>query len=186
MLVDPPPDLSRHRRIVLFGVTGSGKSTVAVRLAAAGGMPYVAVDDLYWRPGWVQLGKPEQVEAVQPHAEGPAWVMDGLWSASRDVVLPRADLVVALDFPRRVSLGRLLTRTVRRVRTHEEVCGGNTESWRQALSRDSIVAWHWRSFERKHREVDRLVSDPDAPPVVRFTDPRALDAWLRALEDRAA
>lgn len=186
MLVTAPADLTADRRIVIVGVTGSGKSTLAVRLAAVGGMPYVAADDLFWRPGWVQVDAEEQVALIREQTSRDAWVVDSLWSATRDVVLPRADLVVALDYPRRVSLGRLLHRTASRLRTHEEVCGGNTESWRQVLSRDSIVAWHWRSFERKHEQIAAWAADPAGPRVLRFTDPRQTDAWLVSLERRAA
>ncbi|HMM93723.1 adenylate kinase [Phycicoccus sp.] len=186
MLLDGPFDLARHRRVVILGVTGSGKSSLAVRLAAVGGLPYVAVDDLMWRPGWVQLDAAGQVEAVRPHAEGPTWVMDAVWSATRELVLGRTDLVIALDYPRRVSLGRLLNRTLRRLRDHEEVCGGNTESWRQTLSRDSIVAWHVRSYRRKHAQIETMCATPDGPPVLRFTDPRQTESWLRSLEHAAA
>ncbi len=101
-------------------------------------------------------------------------------------MLPRTDLVVALDYPRRVSLGRLLARTLHRIRDHEQVCGGNTESWRQTLSRDSIIGWHVRSFHRKREQIAALAAAPDGPPVLRFTDPRATDAWVRRLEAGAA
>lgn len=186
MLVEPPADLSRHRRIVIVGVTGSGKSSLAVRLADAGGMPHVRIDDLMWRPGWVQLDPAAQAESVAAHVTGTSWVLDGLWTATREVVLTRTDLVVALDYPRRVSLGRLLTRTVRRIRAHETTCGGNTETWTRAVSRESIVAWHFRSFHRKHEQIEQLASEPDGPPVLRFTDPRATDSWVRNLERLAA
>ena len=186
MLVDPPPDLRGHPRVALHAVTGSGKSTLAARLAALTGAPHVSVDDLMWRPGWVQLTDEEQVEAIRPWAQQPRWVMDSLWPATREVVLPRTDLLVALDFPRRVSLGRLLRRTGRRLRTGEEFCGGNTESWRRALSSDSIVAWHFRSFPTKRATIAGWAADAGSPPVVRFTSPREVDAWLRALEQSHA
>ncbi len=182
MLVAPPPHLRDHPRIVLHGVTGSGKSTLAARIAALTGAPHVSVDDLMWRPGWVQLTDEEQVEAIRPWAELPAWVMDSLWSATRPVVLPRADLLVALDFPRRVSLARLLRRTWRRLRTGEEFCGGNTESWRGTFSSDSILAWHVRSFRTKHATIAAWAADTSGPPVVRFTSPHQVDAWLRTLD----
>ena len=38
MLVDPPRDLTAHPRIVLHGVTGSGRATLADRLAALTGI----------------------------------------------------------------------------------------------------------------------------------------------------
>ena len=182
MLVDPPPDLTSHPRVVVHGVTGSGKSTLAVRLAALTGAAYVSVDDLMWRPGWVQLTPQEQVEAITPYAERPAWVMDSLWSATRAVVLPRTDLLVALDYPRRVSLARLVRRTVRRLFTREELCGGNTESWRQTFSRDSILAWHVRSFAGKRSATRAWAADADGPPVVRFGSPHEVEAWLDTLE----
>lgn len=182
MLVAPPPHLGSHRRIVVHGVTGSGKSTLAARLSALTGIPYVPVDDLMWRPGWVQLGPQEQVSAVRPLVELPEWVMDAVWSPTRPLVLGRTELVVALDLPRRVSLGRLVRRTAARVVTREPVCGGNTESWRRAFSRDSIVAWHFRSFASKRASVEAWATDAGGPPVVRFTSPAAVEAWLRTLE----
>ncbi len=182
MLLDVPFDPARHRRVVVVGVTGSGKSTFAARLAAATGVPHVATDDLMWRPGWVQLGPAAQVGAVRPHVEGPAWVMDSLWSATRDLVLGRTDLVVALDYRRRVSLGRLLRRTARRLVDRQEICGGNVESWRQTFSRDSILAWHHRSFGKKQQQIAAMCAAPDGPPVLRLTDPRATETWLHSLE----
>ena len=71
MLIAAPPHLHDHRRIVVYGVTGSGKSTLAARLAALTGTPYVAVDDLMWQPGWVQVEASQQVE-VMPCGRLPA------------------------------------------------------------------------------------------------------------------
>ena len=181
MLLAPPPDLGPSPRIVVHGVTGSGKSTLAARLAALTGAPHVSVDDLMWRPGWTSLTDEDQVEAIRPLAEQPTWVMDSLWTTIRPIVLPRVSLLVALDYPRRVSLGRLVRRTWRRLRTQEEFCGGNTESWRLTLSRESIIAWHFRSFPTKHAAIVDWAADAGGPPVVRFTSSRQVDAWLRTL-----
>ncbi len=167
---------------MVHGVTGSGKSTLAARLAEITGIPHVPVDDLMWRPGWVQLDPAEQVEAIRPVLARPEWVMDAVWRATKPFVLERTDLLVALDLPRRVSLGRLLRRTASRLVTRKPVCGGNTESWRQSFSGDSIVAWHFRSFASKRAQQLQWAADPSAPPLVRFTSPRDVDAWLRVLE----
>jgi adenylate kinase family enzyme len=171
-------------RIVLVGVTGSGKSTLAPRIAERIGAPYHSMDDLYWTPGWVKVPKAERVPRYADIAADERWVVDGLPNASRAVLLPRADVVVALDYRRWFSLLRLIRRTVRRVRSGEPICNGNTETLRQALGHDSIIAWHFRSFAEVRREIAALEADPAAPPVVRLTSQRATDEWLRSLRPR--
>ena len=41
-------------RTSVVGSSGSGKSTVARRLADILGVPYVELDAIHWRPGWVE------------------------------------------------------------------------------------------------------------------------------------
>lgn len=92
MQIDPPPHLHDHRRIVVHGVTGTGKSTLAARLATLTGIPHVPVDDLMWQPGWVPREPHEQVEALRPVVARPEWILDAVWSAPRDLVLGRTQL----------------------------------------------------------------------------------------------
>ena len=72
-------------------------------------------------------------------------MVDTAYCHRRDVVLPRAEMIVALDYRRLVSLARLLRRRLRRVATRELACNGNIEPLQQALSSQSIVARHFRS-----------------------------------------
>ena len=140
-------------RVLIVGVTGSGKSTLAHRVGTVIGAPPHAMDELYWSPGWVKVPREERVRAYAAIAASPRWVVDGLPSAGRAVLLPRTDLVVALDYPRRVSLGRLLRRTARRLVTGEEICNGNVERLRDTFGRESIIAWHFRSFAAARQEA---------------------------------
>lgn len=43
------------RRILVYGVTGSGKSQTATRLAGLHHLPLVLADDVAWQPGWRQV-----------------------------------------------------------------------------------------------------------------------------------
>lgn len=96
-------------------------------------------------------------------------------------MLPRAQVVVALDYPRWLSLGRLVRRTAHRWITRTPVCNGNVETLRQALSRDSILVWHFRSYQRKTRRIREWESGGDGIPVLRLTRPRQLDRLLASL-----
>ena len=108
-------------------------------------------------------------------------MLDTAYGRWRDLVMPRVQLIVALDYPRAVSLGRLLRRTARRVATREPACNGNRETLRLAVSGDSIIAWHFRTFHEKRAQIDRWAADPEGPPVVRLRSPAATDRWLGSL-----
>jgi len=168
-------------RLVLWGVTGSGKSTAAAAIAEATGLPWTSVDDVTWQPGWVPTDEDEQRRVFGEVCAGERWVLDTAYTVWRDVVLPRADLVVGLDYPRWLSLGRLLRRTWRRLRTQQLVCNGNVETWRKALSSDSIIAWHFRSYARKRDGMRAALAAPDGPPVLLFRSPAQLDEWISGL-----
>ncbi|MDQ4051842.1 MAG: adenylate kinase [Actinomycetota bacterium] len=168
-------------RLVIEGVTGSGKTTAAARIAEATGIPWTSVDDLTWLPGWVAVEPEEQRRVISAICAGDRWLLDTAYGAWRDVPLARADLVIGLDYPRWLSLERLVRRTVTRLVTREPMCNGNTESLRNALSRESIIAWHFRSFSRKRARIRAGESASQGPPVLRFTSPSALEAWIATL-----
>lgn len=45
---------------MLYGVTGSGKTTLAARLSQATGIPWHSVDELTWEPDWIPVPEDEQ------------------------------------------------------------------------------------------------------------------------------
>ena len=113
-------------------------------------------------------------------------MLDSAYGVWRDVVLPRAELVVGLDYPRWLSLARLVRRSLRRVWTREPVCNGNRETLARLFVQDSIIRWHFRSFARKRQVMRSLSADPAMPPVVLFRHPRQLNDWLTALSATGA
>jgi adenylate kinase family enzyme len=173
--------LQGARRILVHGVTGSGKTTLAERLSRLVGIPWVSVDDMAWQPGWVPLPEEEQRRRFAEACAGESWILDTAYAAWVDVALARAELVVGLDYRRTVSLGRLLRRTLSRTLDHRPVCNGNVESWRQTFSGDSIILWHFRSFARKRERLSGWASDPHLPPVLRVRSPRELERWLETV-----
>ncbi len=61
------------------------------------------------------------------------------------------------------------------------ICNGNTESFRQMFSRDSIILWHFQSFARKRDRMRAWAADESGPDVVRLTSPAAARRWLAGL-----
>lgn len=174
-------DLQVADRILVYGVTGSGKTTLAGQIAGRTGLPWHSVDDLTWEPGWVEVPLEEQRTRIAAICAGERWILDTAYGKWREIPLARVQLIVALDYPRWVSLGWLVRRTLRRAVDHHPICNGNTESFRQAFSGDSIIVWHFRSFARKRARIRKWAADPDGPEVVRLTRPRDTQRWLGTL-----
>lgn len=180
-------DLRRARRVLLHGVTGSGKSTAAVALGRVLDLPVHLVDDEFgWLPNWVQRPVGDMRALVAEVMTQPGWVFDSTYSSFRDLVEPHVEVVVALDYPRWLSLARLCRRTISRVITKDLVCNGNTENWRAIFSRESIILWHFRSFARKRRTLRAWEHSADGPPVLRLEHPRDLRRVLAQLAQPAA
>lgn len=176
-MAEPLPD-----RVLVYGVTGSGKSTAALAIGARTGHPVTLVDELTWLPGWVPVEESRQRELIGEIVVGERWLLDSSYGHFLDLVLPRAELVVGLDYPRWLSLGRLVRRTVSGAITKEPRCNGNVETWRALLSRRSIIRWHFRSFARKRDRMRAWAAAPDGPEVLLFRHPRELEAWVRSLD----
>ncbi|HEX9226275.1 MAG TPA: adenylate kinase [Arthrobacter sp.] len=173
-------------RVLFYGVTGSGKSSAARAYARATGLPeFSADDDIGWLPGWQQRTVEEQRDIAAGIAAQDRWVLDSAYGVWRDVVVPRAELVVGLDYPRWLSLARLVRRSVRRAMTREPVCNGNHETLARLFVEDSIIRWHFRSFTRKRQVMRGLQADPGMPMAILFRHPRQLDAWLAQLTAKA-
>jgi adenylate kinase family enzyme len=172
---------SSPERIVVYGVTGSGKSTLAARIAERTGLPYIPADDLTWQPGWVAVPDEEQRRRIADVCAGERWVLDAAYGKWTDLVLPRTQLLVGLDYPRWLSLGRLLRRTLVRSVTRVRICNGNVESFRQMFSADSIIRWHFTSFANKRRRIRAWAAESPGPEIVRLTSPRETRRWLDTL-----
>ncbi len=173
-------------RVIVYGVTGSGKSTLARRLGEHTGLPWHSIDDVVgWNPGWVGVPAAEQRARVEKLCAGDRWIFDSMYSSWRDVALARAELIVALDYPRWLSLSRLLRRTLVRSITRRRICNGNVESVRLLFSADSIIRWHFQSFTRKRERIRGWAADPSVPILV-LTTPRATRRWLAEVTSETA
>lgn len=172
------------RRFWVVGTSGSGKSTLARRIAAVRDLPYVELDALHHLAGWqaAPTFRDDVAAALDSYDRShDGWVVDGNYrSKVGDLLVSRCDLVVWLDYPRRVVMGRLFRRTARRVVRREELWNGNRESWRDLLNRspeNNILLWAWTTHTPNRSNYQRLAGDSSVP-WVRLRSPRATTNWI--------
>src|SRR5688500_1576315 len=141
-MVDTP------RRFVFKGTSGAGKSSLAAEVARRLDLTYIELDALHHGPNWAEPTVDEFRANVQAALDAAphGWTADGNYDSKLgSLVIDAADTIVWLDLPLRVKLPRLWSRTVRRIRTQEELWNGNREAWRTAfIGRESLFFWMLR------------------------------------------
>jgi adenylate kinase family enzyme len=171
------------RRVAVIGASCTGKTTLSRELALRLGVPHVELDALHHDPGWQEA--PADVLRARVDAALAAapdgWVADGNYHGKLGTsVLERADTVVFLDLPHRVALRRVLWRTLSRAVKREELWNGNRETFRDALSRDSIVWWVIRQHGSYRTKWEPRLEPLTHVDVVRLRSPREVRAWLQS------
>jgi adenylate kinase family enzyme len=176
-------NLITYHRIVVVGTTSSGKSTLAGQLAEIIGGDYIELDALHWEPNWVEA--PDEVfrMRVQTAIRSKIWVVAGNYSVVRDVIWPRAEAVIWLDYPFRIVFWRLLKRTIHRAVTREELWNGNRETFWMHLklwSEESLFHWLFKTYWRRKREYPMLFALPDNAhlKIIHFKHPKETEKWL--------
>src|SRR5437879_8580011 len=81
------------KRVLVIGSGGTGKTTVARRLAQRTGLPLIHLDLLYWRPGWQPTPGEEWHETVRRLVAGESWIIDGNYGVTLDLRVAACDTV---------------------------------------------------------------------------------------------
>ena len=170
----PPPNLPE--RIWVVGPCGAGKTTLARHLARHLGVEALHLDDIHWRPGWVEAPAQDTARHLAQVAAHPRWVIDGNYTRLRVQHAARTQLYVWLDLPLRVTFPRLVQRCLVRAWRQEIVCNGNRESLgRTLLHKDSLLLWSLTSDGPRRRVLTREFADRTH---VHLRSQREADRWL--------
>jgi adenylate kinase family enzyme len=109
MAARPLPTKPTPQRVVVVGCAGSGTTTLARALAIRLDARHIERDAL----GDDEAAGFAARVAAAVEAAGRRWVFDGAPYNAEPLVYPHADTIVALDYPRRVVLRRVVARSAR-------------------------------------------------------------------------
>ena len=167
------------KRVLVAGVSGVGKTTLARRIAAITGGPHTEIDALFHGPAWTP--RPEFLADVRSLIRTGSWTTEWQYDAARPLLAESAEVLVWLDLPFvRVTLPRLVRRTIRRRWSREELWNGNREAplWTVFTDREHIVRWAFRSRRNYEAAVPGLIQKYPHLTVVRLRSQQEAEDWL--------
>ena len=179
---DPLPRVPR--RVLVAGVTGSGKTTLAGRIARLWGLRHIEIDALFHGPEWTP--RSEFLDDVRAFASEDRWVTEWQYTSkgTDDILTPRADLALWLDYPYHVVRSRLLRRTIGRSILRTRLWNGNVEKpiWKtfRGEPEENLLAWQTATL---YKWTERMPVSADRFPhltIVRLRHPRETERWLSA------
>ena len=169
------------KRIIVIGNCGSGKSTFAKKLHKILEIELIHLDNLFWKPNWIETPRPEWIEIVQKTVKQESWIIDGNYNSTLIIRAERADTIIFFDFSRERCLLNALKRTTK---------GKLLKTKRDDIMRDcnekydlSFYKWIWNYNKNVRPEylkyLEKLREDKK---VFVFESYKETDEFLEKLE----
>ena len=164
-------------RILIIGCGGAGKSTLARRLGEKLGLPVIHLDQLWWKPGWVESDREEFNRILAVELDKPQWIMDGNFDRTIPQRIAKCDTVIYLDFSRMACLLGVLKRVVTNLgKTRPDM----TEGCPEHFDLDFLV-WVWNYNKNKREKNYRLLNEAEGIETIVLKNRRMVKRFLQSL-----
>lgn len=168
-------------RIVILGIPGSGKTTLARKIGMRTGLQVIHLDAISHIAGWQEVPAEKLRHLLSDLIKKDGWIIEGETRLELETRLAAADTVIYMGLSRYICVLRTVKRLLlerRKVRT--DVAPGCEDRLNGLFF--VTLKWIW-DFQRKHRtlameELDRLSQEKK---VIRLMSARQLKQFERQL-----
>ena len=173
--------------INVVGNSATGKSTFSKALASKLSLPYIELDDLFWKDNWQESSDLEFFAKIKAKIAqyNDGWVMDGSYSRSNELKWQKVDTVIWLDYGFGLNLYRSITRGLHRSITQQKLwkSSNNHETLQQLFSKDSVVWWMIKNHKISRGKYEKLLNDPRYQHIrfIRLRSPKQAKKFLNRL-----
>lgn len=112
---------NQDKKIAIIGCPGSGKTTVAFKLAEKYNLPLYHLDTYQWLPGWQKVAREEFSQAYHALCDLPKWILEGSAMSLLAYRIEKANVIIFLDIPRSTCIWRVIKRSL--LHWNQEILG---------------------------------------------------------------
>lgn len=169
------------KRIMIFGFSGGGKSTLARNMGEMLGIKPTHMDALHWKPNWTESSQEEKREKLAPILQRDTWIVEGnytkvLWQER----LVLADTVILIDVNRFSCLYQAWKRSkIYKGRTRPDMGEGCTEKF--DLEFVKWVFWEGRTKRKRYLRTIGACADAGKNTYI-LKSKKAINNFLKGLK----
>ena len=167
-------------KINVVGISGSGKSTFAKKIADKICHPYIELDSIYWGSDW----KPNPnflIDLDSSLSTNSSYVLDGNYASSDYLKWKNIDIVIWLDYSFHLSFYRCLTRTIKRLVSKETLWGTNKENISNILGKNSILYFMVTHYHKNKKKFLLDMKNKSDIKFIRLRSPKEAENLLQLL-----
>jgi adenylate kinase family enzyme len=162
-------------KIVVVGVSASGKSTFTKRLATKINLPVICMDAIMWKPGWVYIGDEETVNKLKEVSLADKWIIEGYISSNaRTFLFDRADTIIYLDYSPWVCSWRYVMRWWKHRKNARPELDGSPEKFSF-----KFLTLVWKKGEAV--SLDKFLDKVDKNKIIKLDSLRKTEIFLNSL-----
>lgn len=165
------------KRILILGICGAGKSTLARELKVKLALPVYHLDQIFWQAGWKSIEKEELKQQVEKIVANDEWIIDGGYLSCIHERLVRADTVILLDYSRYQALWRVMKRVIK---FYGRVRPDMTEGCPEQIDWE-FIRYIWNFPRNQGVQTEAALGQYPNLKVIRLKGDRATKEWLDRL-----
>ncbi len=163
-------------RVVVIGCPGAGKTYFSRELARKTDLRVIHMDGYFHEEDKDYLNNREAWrEKVRELAKDDKWIMEGNYKSDTfDIRFPVADVIIHMDFPRYITVPRVLKRRVQYRNKHREEM---PDTWVEKID-PAFFKYVLRYHKADRPDVLRRLKEYPDKRVVTLKSPRAARRYL--------
>ena len=149
-------------KILIVGSAGSGKTTFAKELSSIINLPVIHLDKEYWKPNWEKPDHDEWVNKLDILLNKDKWIIDGNYRSTLKHRLEKADMIIFLDYSRKVCINGVLSRIDKyEGKVRDDLSEGCIETFDP-----EFLKWVWDFPEKYRPEIIETLKNTDKLVVI--------------------
>lgn len=165
---------SLPKKIMIFGIPGSGKSTFAFKLSKLLDLPLFHLDKYFFINDWKERNYQEFIGIQKELVGQKAWIIDGNATRSFEIRFSCADVVLYFRFNRFICLWRIFKRLICKNPHISDRADGCSESVRLRL-----IQYLWGFDSRVKQSIEQLRIKYPLVQFYELHNDRELDTFIK-------